>query len=51
MNILWIVIGIGIAGVVLTWMGRRHRAGPASDLGLVSDRWLSEHRLSETAGH
>jgi hypothetical protein len=51
MNILWIVVGIVIAGVVAIRMGIRLQPRSTSDLGFVSDRWLSEHRLSETSGH
>ena len=46
MNPVWIVVGIGVSGVIaaiVSWRGR----GRQTDLGFVSQHWVSEHRLSQ----
>ena len=45
MNLVWLMVGIGIFGVV-TWRLARERGG-VSDLGFVSHRWMAEHRASQ----
>ena len=46
MNVVWIVVGIGIFGVLarIAWP---HERGEQSNLGFVSQQWLAEHRLSQ----
>jgi hypothetical protein len=49
MNVVWILVGIGIFGVLalakrIAWP---HKRGAQSDLGFVSHQWLAEHRLSQ----
>jgi len=46
MNALLVVGGLGISvliAVVVRWRGR----GRHSDLGFVSNQWVTEHRLSQ----
>ena len=47
MNVVWIVVGIGIFGVLAKWIGWPHERGGPSELGFVSQQWLAEHRLSQ----
>jgi hypothetical protein len=45
MTLMWIVGGIGVAGIVakqLLWRGARR-----TDLGSVSHQWLVEHRITQ----
>jgi hypothetical protein len=46
MTVVWILIGIGIAGLLAKRAGWLRERGGQSDLGVVSDQWLAEHRLS-----
>jgi hypothetical protein len=46
MNIVWILVGIGIVGILAKRMALLHERRQQSGLGFVSDRWLAEHRLS-----
>ena len=47
MSIVAVVVGIGILGIVVKWMtGQTGRDGQ-SDLGIVSQQWLAEHRSSQ----
>jgi hypothetical protein len=45
MNTMWVVVGLGIAGIafalVMSWL----RGGLHSDMGTVSQQWITEHRL------
>ncbi len=47
MNALWIVVGIGIFGVLANRLAWAYERGRQSDLGFVSHQWLAEHRLSQ----
>jgi hypothetical protein len=47
MNVLWILLGIGIFGVLAKPIARLHQHGGPLDLGCVSHQWLAEHRLLE----
>ena len=47
MNVVWIVVGIGILGGVARWIPWPHERVGQSDLGLVSQQWLADHRLSQ----
>jgi hypothetical protein len=46
MNLVWLVVGIGICGIVARRLTRRPGRGGSSDLGFVSHHWLAEHRAS-----
>jgi hypothetical protein len=46
MNLLWIVVGLATSGIVAAVL-RRHRRGRQTDLGFVSQHWVSENRLSQ----
>jgi hypothetical protein len=47
MNLVWLVVGIGIFGMVVRQITRRAERGGVSDLGFVSHRWMAEHRASQ----
>ena len=49
MNLVWLVVGIGIIGIVARQITRRPERGGGSDLGFVSHRWMAEHRASQTS--
>jgi uncharacterized membrane protein YeaQ/YmgE (transglycosylase-associated protein family) len=42
MSLIWIVVGVAIAGV----LAKRINRSSASDLGFVSHQWIAERRLS-----
>lgn len=45
MNALWMVLGVGLFGLIARTVGwSRGRRRPA-DLGFVSHQWLAEYRL------
>jgi len=46
MTLVWLVVGIGVCGIVARRMTRRLERGGLSDLGFVSHQWLAEHRAS-----
>ena len=45
MSAIWIVVGLGVAGVVIALVASLKGGGPHADLGTVSSQWISEHRL------
>lgn len=45
---MWIVVTAVVAVVVVAIAGRR-RAGAASDLGWVTERWLAVHRADQSS--
>jgi len=47
MTVLWILVGIGIFGVLVKAIAWCHQRGGRSDLGFVSHQWLAEHRFSQ----
>lgn len=47
MNIVWILVGIGIFGVLAKQIAWPHERGEQANLGFVSQQWLLEHRLSQ----
>jgi hypothetical protein len=49
MNLVWLIVGVGIFGLIATRMARRPERGGQSDLGFVSQRWVAEHRVSHTS--
>jgi hypothetical protein len=46
MNLVWLIVGVGIFGLIARRMARRPESGGQSDLGSVSQRWVAEHRVS-----
>lgn len=46
MNILWIVLGAAVLGLLARKILRR--PDRPSDLGFVSHQWIAEHRLAQT---
>jgi hypothetical protein len=44
-NAVWIVIALGVAGAVVTFMMSLRRNDGPENLGSVSTQWISEHRL------
>ncbi len=49
MGIIWIVIGAAIAGALARAAMRARSANSESQLGVVSQHWLAEHRQSVMA--
>jgi hypothetical protein len=45
---VWIIIAAGVAAVVMAAVARR-RAASDSDLGWVTERWLTEYRADQAA--
>jgi hypothetical protein len=45
MSVVWIVVGVAIAGALAKGIMRARRSSE-SDLGFVSHQWIAEHRLS-----
>jgi hypothetical protein len=50
MNTFWVLISVMML-VLVKRMGLSRAAAWTSDLGSVSDRWVTEHRLAETSDH
>jgi hypothetical protein len=46
MNLVWLVVGVGVLGIVAWQVTRRLERGGLSELGFVSERWVAEHRAS-----
>ena len=46
MTIVWIVVGVAIAGALVKGIIRARSLSSESDLGCVSHQWIAEHRLS-----
>jgi hypothetical protein len=42
---MWLVVGLGIALVLVGLVAARRRGGHAVDLGAVSNEWIAEHRV------
>ena len=47
MNIVWIVVGLGIAGAIIAFITSWHRRDRQADLGAVSHQWVAEQRLGQ----
>lgn len=47
MNIVWIVLGVGIVGVLAKRVAWPDRRDAEANLGFVSHQWLADHRLSQ----
>jgi hypothetical protein len=50
MSIMWIVVGVAIAGAVVKGINRALNRHSESHLGFVSQQWIAEHRLSTSDG-
>ena len=46
MGVIWIVVGVAIAGAFAKGIMRARNLSSESRLGFVSDQWIAEHRLS-----
>jgi len=46
MDVIWIVVGVAIAGALSKGIMRARNRSAESHLGFVSHQWLAEHRLS-----
>lgn len=49
MSMVFVVVGIGILGIVVKWITWQTDRSERSDLGIVSQRWLAEHRSSQSS--
>ena len=47
MNTMWIVVGLGIVGAGIALVSALQRGPKQTDLGAVSNQWISEHRLGQ----
>ena len=47
MTVLWIVVGLGVAGVAIALFGSWRRRVGHTDLGVVSSQWIAEQRLMQ----
>ncbi len=45
MNALWVLGGLAIAGALVALVTSWRHRGHQTDLGTVSNQWISEHRL------
>ena len=45
MNTIWILVGLAVVAVVIALVAAWQRRNPDTDLGAVSNQWISEHRL------
>jgi hypothetical protein len=46
MNSVWVGVAVGIAGIIAVMVLRR-KGAQDTELGFVSNQWVSEQRLSE----
>jgi hypothetical protein len=46
-TVVWIVVGLGVAGAVMALVSLRRRRSGHADLGVVSNQWIAEQRLVE----
>ena len=46
MAVIWIVVGVAIAGAFAKGIIRARNRTSESELGFVSHQWIAEHRLS-----
>ena len=47
MNIVWMVVGLGVAAAIIALIPSWQRRDEHADLGAVSHRWIAEHRLGQ----
>jgi hypothetical protein len=48
MSAVWTIVGVAVFGVVAAVVARVQGRGKQVDLGVVSNTWVAEHRLSQT---
>jgi hypothetical protein len=48
MNGTWVLLGLGVLGVVAATIGWLQGRSQQADMGSVSHQWIAEHRLSQT---
>jgi hypothetical protein len=46
-TVVWIVVGLGVAGAVMAVVGSWRRRGVQADLGAVSSQWIADQRLMQ----
>ena len=46
MNVVWIVLGLAVAGALVAIAATRRRTRGTADLGAVSHQWIAEHRMN-----
>jgi hypothetical protein len=44
---VWVFVGLGVVGVGIALVSVLHRSPKPTDLGVVSNQWISEHRLGQ----
>ena len=44
MNTVWVILGLGIVGAGIALVGAWRRGDKRTELGAVSNQWISEHR-------
>ena len=49
MSVIWVVVGVAIAGALAKGIVRARNRSSEANLGFVSDRWIAEYRLSHTS--
>jgi hypothetical protein len=49
MSMVAVVVGIGLLGILVKWITWQAGRSGQSDLGIVSQQWLAEHRSSQTS--
>ena len=49
MSMVVVVVGIGVLGILVKWITWQADRSERSDLGYISQRWLAEHRSSQTS--
>jgi len=49
MSMVAVLVGIGILGILVRSITWRTERSDRTDLGTVSQQWLSEHRSSQTS--
>ncbi len=47
MNTVWVLLGLGIVGAGIALVSALQRGDQRTDLGAVSNQWISEHRLGQ----
>ena len=47
MTTVWVMLGLGIVGAAIALVSAWHRRDQGTDLGAVSNQWISEHRLGQ----
>ena len=47
MNTVWVILGLGIVAAGIALVGAWPRGVQRTDLGAVSNQWISEHGLGK----